>query len=78
MRNKAIINGIRNSISHGNYKIESVENRVDKIVFEDIYEGILTFKCEVPITEFINMIYKNEIPIEDFLNKDESLKKVLT
>lgn len=78
LRNKAIINGIRNSISHGNYKIESVENRVDKIVFEDIYEGILTFKCEVPITEFINMIYKNEIPIEDFLNKDESLKRVLT
>ena len=78
LRNKAIINGIRNSISHGNYKIESVENRVDKIVFEDIYEGILTFKCEVPITEFINMIYKNEIPIEDFLNKDESQKRVLT
>ena len=77
LRNKVIINGIRNSISHGNYKIETVENRIDKIVFEDIYEGVLTFKCEVPITEFINMIYKNEKPIEEFLDKDETLRRIL-
>lgn len=77
LRNKVIINGIRNSISHGNYKIETVENRIDKIVFEDIYEGVLTFKCEVPITEFINMIYKNEKPIEEFLNNDETLRRIL-
>lgn len=77
LRNKVIINGIRNSISHGNYKIETVENRIDKIVFEDIYEGVLTFKCEVPITEFINMIYKNEKPIEEFLDNDETLRRIL-
>lgn len=77
LKNKVIINGIRNSISHGNYKIETVENRIDKIVFEDIYEGVLTFKCEVPITEFINMIYKNEKPIEEFLDNDETLRRIL-
>ena len=77
LRNKVIINGIRNSISHGNYKIETVENRIDKIVFEDIYEGVLTFKCEVTITEFINMIYKNEKPIEEFLDNDETLRRIL-
>lgn len=77
LRNKAIINGIRNSISHGNYKIKTVENRIDKIVFEDIYEGILTFKCEVSITDFINMIYRNEEAIKEFLKKDETLRRIL-
>lgn len=77
LRNKAIINGIRNSISHGNYKIKTVENRIDKIVFEDIYEGVLTFKCEVSITDFINMIYRNEEAIKEFLKKDETLRRIL-
>lgn len=77
LRNKAIINGIRNSISHGNYKIKTVKNRIDKIVFEDIYEGVLTFKCEVSITDFINMIYRNEEAIKEFLKKDETLRRIL-
>lgn len=77
LRNKAIINGIRNSISHGNYKIKNVENRINKIVFEDIYEGVLTFKCEVSITDFINMIYRNEEAIKEFLKKDETLRRIL-
>lgn len=77
LKNKAIINGIRNSISHGNYKIETVDNRICKIVFEDIYEGVLTFKCEVQITDFINMIYRNEEPIKEFLKKDEILRRIL-
>lgn len=77
LKNKVIINGIRNSISHGNYKIETVDNRICKIVFEDIYEGVLTFKCEVQITDFINMIYRNEEPIKEFLKKDEILRRIL-
>lgn len=71
LKNKVIINGIRNSISHGNYKLEtSIDNEI-KIVFEDIYEGKLTFKCEIDIIDFINMIYGNQSVIIEFLNKNE-------
>ena len=71
LKNKVIINGIRNSISHGNYKLEtSIDNEI-KIVFEDIYEGKLTFKCEIDIIDFINMIYENQNIIIAFLNKNE-------
>lgn len=71
LKNKAIINGIRNSISHGNYKLETSINNEIKIVFEDIYEGKLTFKCEIDIIDFINMIYENQNIIIAFLNKNE-------
>ena len=76
LKNKNIVNAIRNSISHGNYKIERINNE-NKIVFEDIYEGKLTFKCEVNVVEFINMIFKNESIIIDFINNKENLKKTL-
>lgn len=76
LKNKNIVNAIRNSISHGNYKIERINNE-NKIVFEDIYEGKLTFKCEVNVVEFINMIFKNESIIIDFINNKETLKKTL-
>ncbi len=71
LKNKVIINGIRNSISHGNYKLETSINNEIKIVFEDIYEGKLTFKCEIDIIDFINMIYGNQSVIIEFLNKNE-------
>lgn len=71
LKNKVIINGIRNSISHGNYKLETSINNEIKIVFEDIYEGKLTFKCEIDIIDFINMIYENQNIIIAFLNKNE-------
>ena len=77
LKNKVIINGIRNSISHGNYKLETSINNEIKIVFEDIYEGKLTFKCEIDIIDFINMIYENQNIIIAFLNKNE-LKLVRT
>ena len=71
LKNKVIINGIRNSISHANYKLETSINNEIKIVFEDIYEGKLTFKCEIDIIDFINMIYENQNIIIAFLNKNE-------
>lgn len=37
----------------------------------------LTFKCEVNVVEFINMIFKNESIIIDFINNKETLKKTL-
>lgn len=71
IKNKTIINGIRNSIAHGNYTLKSSENEGIIIIFEDIYEGKLTFKCEIDIIDFINMIYGNQSVIIDFLNKNE-------
>lgn len=71
LKNKVIINGIRNSIAHGNYRLETSKNNEIKIVFEDIYEGKLTFKCEIDIIDFINMIYENQNIIIAFLNKNE-------
>lgn len=71
IKNKTIINGIRNSIAHGNYTLKSSENDGIIIVFEDIYEGKLTFKCEIDIIYFINMIYGNQSVVIEFLNKNE-------
>lgn len=71
IKNKTIINGIRNSIAHGNYTLKSSENDSIIIVFEDIYEGKLTFKCEIDIIDFINMIYGNQSVVIEFLNKNE-------
>jgi len=71
LKNKVIINGIRNSIAHGNYRLETSKNNEIKMVFEDIYEGKLTFKCEIDIIDFINMIYENQNIIIAFLNKNE-------
>lgn len=76
LKNKNIINAIRNSISHGNYKIDKINNE-NKIIFEDIYEGKLNFKCEVNIADFINMIFENESVIIDFINKKETINKTL-
>lgn len=69
--NRAIINGIRNCISHGNYELKTSKNNDIKIVFEDIHKGKLTFKCEIDIIDFINMIYENQNIIINFLNKKE-------
>lgn len=51
--NKAIINGIRNSIAHGNYKVTEYDNyQTAKIIFKDIYEGQNTFEGEVYLLDF--------------------------
>ena len=50
---------------------ETAINNEIKIVFEDIYEGKLTFKCEIDIIDFINMIYENQNIIIAYLNKNE-------
>lgn len=79
--NKSIINGIRNSIAHGNYRILQGKKLEDiKIVFEDIHNDKLTFKAEISPTDFINMIYENDHVINEFLlNKkgEQTLKRTI-
>lgn len=73
LKNKNIIDGIRNSISHGNYYIyQKGSQKEQMLVFTDIYEDRVTFKCEVDIIDFINMIYENDYLINEFI-KEENL-----
>lgn len=39
------------------------------LVFTDIYEDRVTFKCEVDIIDFINMIYENDYVINEFIKE---------
>lgn len=70
--NERIVNGIRNSIAHGNYKINIKTSFKDStITFDDIYgeeDNKLTFSCTVNVLEFINLIDANSLIINDYLN----------
>lgn len=77
IKNKSIIEGIRNSISHGNYKVMPGETFQDsKIIFSDIYEGKVTFKAEFTILKFMEL-FNNNIDILDkyFDEIEDNLKK---
>lgn len=69
LTNERIIDGIRNSIAHGNYYIISKTDLNNSIiVFEDVYEGKLTFKCSIKINDFIKFLSDNSPIICNFLN----------
>ena len=76
LTNESIVNGIRNSIAHGNYRVIFMgELSKSKIILNDIYEGKLTFHGKISILDFINMIANNLIVIFNFIEKTEKLKK---
>ena len=69
-KNMAIINGIRNSISHGNFSFSRGDTfSTAKIIFEDIYEGETTFKCEVGLLDFLDFLTDNYHLIDEFVSK---------
>lgn len=69
-RNKAIIEGIRNSIAHGHYEFISSGNFNDTIIaFNDIYEGKLTFQAKIKFSDFERLINDNTMIISNFVNK---------
>lgn len=75
--NKAIIEGIRNSIAHGNYQVIETPSILDsKIIFRDIYLGKETFSCEVGAEDFKNLLIVNMKIILQFLSsrKEEKAK----
>ena len=79
IQNRIIINGIRNSIAHGNYRLLHNSNNDIKIIFEDIYNDVLTFKCEIDIIDFVNMIHENQEIVINFLNsKDPKLVRTIS
>ena len=79
LENESIIIGIRNSIAHGNYEVVQCNNINDTyIVFNDIYEGKLTFKGTIKILDFIDLIDNNAIVINEFLNNLDNKKYQIT
>lgn len=73
LKNKFIIERLRNSIAHGNYKLQingSYENA--QIEFKDEYKNELKFKTNINLIEFPSMIARNKEIIEEFINKKES------
>lgn len=73
-RNKAIIEGIRNSIAHGNYEFVSNGKFSDTIiVFNDIYEGQLTFQAKLTFCEFEQLIFNNKDFLLSFVDEKISL-----
>lgn len=76
-RNVSIIEGIRNAIAHGNYKFFGNANIMDtKIVFEDIYEGELTFKLEVTFNEFLEFLENNVGSVINYVSGKKKDKKL--
>lgn len=73
--NKAIIEGIRNSIAHGNYQVIEATSILDsKIIFRDIYLGKETFSCEVGAEDFKNLLIVNMKIIFQFLSSRKGEK----
>ena len=73
--NKAIIEGIRNSIAHGNYQVIEAPSILDsKIIFRDIYLGKETFSCEVGAEDFKNLLIVNMKIILQFLSSRKGEK----
>lgn len=69
-RNKAIIEGIRNSIAHGHYEIINNGEFMDTlIIFNDIYEGELTFQAKISFNDLDRLINDNVGVIHKFINK---------
>jgi len=69
-KNKAIVEGIRNSIAHGHYEFIVDGGFNDTIiVFNDIYEGKLTFQLKVKFSDFEKLINDNSTEIAKFIGR---------
>lgn len=74
IKNEKIINGIRNSIAHGNYKVILKETLKDSLIeFTDFYEGEVTFKASISINDFLDFLQKSAVKVNEFLITKEKL-----
>lgn len=73
-RNKAIIIGLRNAIAHGHVKIKRFSGETDIedniIIFQDIYEGKVTFEVEMTLLEFERLVYSKNPMLYYLSTKD--------
>lgn len=75
LKGEALVEGIRNSIAHGNYQVLLGKNFNEiVIVFEDIYEGKTTFKASITYGNFYEFLYSSGIEVSKFISmKQKSL-----
>lgn len=67
--NKAVIEGIRNSIAHGNYRVIMAPTLPEsKIKFDDIYNDELTFSCDISFNDFYLSLAQNLQIINNIAN----------
>lgn len=75
LRNKSIIQGIRNSISHGSYRVILNGNISDtEIEFTSIYNNKLTFSSRIKLIDFINLLEDNLKPVEELIYNNSYIK----
>ena len=68
IKNRNIIEGIRNSIAHGNVEVVRDDDKV-YLLFNDIYEGKLTFSCRVEMNEFAKICDSSFELLTDYLDE---------
>lgn len=72
IKNRAIIEGLRNSIAHGNYKIDlNYGNPI--LTFTDLYEGKVTFEVKVFLLDFIKTIQLNSSVIANYIAANSNI-----
>lgn len=69
IKNRNIIEGIRNSIAHGNVEVVRDNDKV-YLLFNDIYEGKLTFSCQVEMNEFVKICDSSFELLIDYLEEE--------
>lgn len=71
-KNRRIVEGIRNSIEYGNYKLISKTNSLDTVIeFSDIYDDKLTFKGTITFRDLETLLDNNFEIVKNFINKDK-------
>ena len=76
LRNKSIIQGIRNSISQGSYRVILNGNISDtEIEFTSIYNNKLTFSSRIKLIDFINLLEDNLKPVEELIYNNAYIKR---
>ena len=77
-RNRQIIEGMRNAISHGNVTIEDIttDNIINKtkIKFSDIYEGNLEFELATDLYSLESLFEEKNIMANDVFIKFKKLE----
>lgn len=69
--NKAIVDGIRNSISHAHHELnDSTTLGTCEFEFHDIYEGATTFDVKVSLEDFYNVLETNTYILGKYLDQE--------
>lgn len=76
--NYSIIEGIRNSIAHGNYFVSDISNFENAIItFKDIYNDKLTLEVNIKLCDFYTFMINNHDYIFNYIRLKEEKNKTL-